>query len=139
MMALSMDANPFQPPTETGTHSVVVSESHRELKRVAVYQKCFLLCTLLFFLLAVGTGMVPSEFEHVFDFLMLSVVLVGAAFVFLLSIKLFGFPLGILFGLASLVPLVGLFVLVGINVKASHVLRENGVKVRLFGGKPSEL
>ncbi|MEM6690020.1 MAG: hypothetical protein AAF664_11375, partial [Planctomycetota bacterium] len=63
----------------------------------------------------------------------------GGLFSFMLALKLYGIGLGIFFGALALVPLLGIFVLLGINGKASHVLRSNGVKVGLFGVRFSDL
>lgn len=59
--------------------------------------------------------------------------------VFLLAVKLYGTALGIVLGILSLIPLIGLLVLLGVNGKATSVLRANGVKVGLLGARLSEV
>ncbi|MBI83680.1 MAG: hypothetical protein CMJ81_10830 [Planctomycetaceae bacterium] len=56
-------------------------------------------------------------------------------FVFSLAIKVFSTGIGILLGLLTLVPYLGLLVLLFINVRATRVLRQNGIQVGLFGAK----
>ena len=49
--------------------------------------------------------------------------------------QLYGKSPGIVFGILTLVPLVGLIVLLVVNAKATSVLRENGLEVGLLGAK----
>ena len=68
-----------------------------------------------------------------------SLLVLGAVFVFLLSIKIYGTGLGIVLGILSLVPLVGLVVLLIVNGKATGVLKQNGIKVGLLGANLSQV
>ena len=133
-----MRSNPYEPPTETSGVVGVRSGSQSDLRSVAHFQKGALVCILVYLVAIVGQFLLPPSTRGLLDVSVLVVGIVGAAFVFLLSLKLFGVGLGILFGILSLVPLFGLFVLLGINGKATHVLRANGVLVGLLGAKLSD-
>ena len=57
----------------------------------------------------------------------------------LLAIQLYGIVGGILMGVLTLVPCLGLLLLLLINEKATRVLRQNGIRVGLLGADPSQL
>jgi len=65
--------------------------------------------------------------------------IVGAVCVFLLAIKVYGTGLGILLGILSLVPCVGLVILLIVNGKATGVLKQNGIKVGFLGANLSSI
>ena len=60
-------------------------------------------------------------------------------FVFLLATKVYGTGLGILLGLLTFIPCIGLLVLLIVNGKATRVLKENGFKVGLLGANLAEV
>jgi hypothetical protein len=62
----------------------------------------------------------------------------GLVFVFLLSTKVYGTGLGILFAILTVLPCLGILVLLMINSKATTVLRQNGHKVGLLGADLSK-
>ena len=70
---------------------------------------------------------------------MLIVGLVGAVFVFMLAIKVYGTRLGIVLGVLSLVPLISLIVLLGVNGNATGILKQNGIKVGLLGANAAAI
>ena len=59
--------------------------------------------------------------------------MIGVVPLFVLCLEVHGPLAGILLGLLSLVPLVNLIVLLATSVRATHILRANGVRVGLFG------
>ena len=70
---------------------------------------------------------------------LLFVVLIVAAnitacvFVFMLAIKIYGTGSGVLLGIGTLVPLVGLIVLLTVNGKATKILRNHNIRVGFLG------
>jgi len=56
-------------------------------------------------------------------------------FVFLLATKLYGTALGVLLGILTIIPLVGLIILLIVNAKAIKILRAAGIDVGLLGAK----
>ena len=75
------------------------------------------------------------EEEPVIVLFGLLIVLASTFLVISLAIKVFSTGIGILLGLLTLVPYLGLLVLLFINVRATRVLRQNGIQVGLFGAK----
>ena len=138
-MTIPTDQSPSDQPPIVGIESV----SREDLKRVARYQKWIIFCILyqlisVFVLLAGALGqstfvVAIGWYLSLFGGLILLVPL--TFFVFLLAIKVFSTGIGILLGLLWLVPYFGLLVLLFINVRATRVLRENGIRVGLFGAK----
>jgi hypothetical protein len=61
--------------------------------------------------------------------------LAGAIFVFLLATKLYGTGGGIALGILTLVPLLGLIILLIINGKATGILKKHGILVGFLGAK----
>ena len=68
----------------------------------------------------------------------LGVALVAMIFVILLAVKVYSPVMGILMGLLTLVPCVGLIMLLVINQKATKLLTEHGHKVGLLGASLSQ-
>ena len=134
-----MTVNPYQPPQDLNPAVGVLSGSHEDLRSVARLQKGVLVCILVYIIALSGQFLLPPETRALLGIGLLLVGLVGAVFVFLLALKLYGTGLGILFGMLSLIPFIGLFVLCGINGKTTSVLRANGVKVGLLGAKLSDV
>lgn len=64
---------------------------------------------------------------------------VGAAFVFMLSWELRGAFAAIAFGLATLVPVMGVLILTLVNGYASAELKKHGLKVGIFGANFAEV
>ena len=65
-------------------------------------------------------------------------MLVAMVFAFALSLKVYSTTTGILLAMLTLVPCLGLFVLLVVNGRATAVLRQNGHKVGLLGAHLSE-
>ncbi len=82
---------------------------------------------------------VPAEIRPIISLAIPVVGLAGAVFVFLLAIKIFGTGVGVLLGILSMIPCLGLLVLLTVNGRATEVLKQNGVKVGLLGAKISEI
>jgi len=64
-------------------------------------------------------------------------VVAAAVFVFLLAVKLYE-GLGVALGVLTLIPLVGLIVLLVVNQKATGTLQANGYKVGFLGAPVSQ-
>lgn len=131
--------NPYSPPQSPSTAVGVLSESREDLRNVATYQKGILVCILINLLALLSQFAIPVEYLPMVSVGILLVGLVGAVFVFLLAVKVYGVLLGIVLGLLSLIPLLGLLVLLIINGKATKVLKQNGIKVGLLGADRSAI
>jgi hypothetical protein len=140
-----MDDNPYRSPEAPIMAQAVgvLSGSREDLRSVAKYQRGLLVCVLIY-LGAVAASMIlprilPPELTIIASLLFAVAGIAGLVFVFLLSTKVYGTGLGVLFGLLTLIPCVGLIVLLVINQKATSVLRQNGVKVGLLGADPNAI
>ncbi|MEO2019109.1 MAG: hypothetical protein ABGZ53_32595 [Fuerstiella sp.] len=138
-----MTENPYQAPQSMPVAVGVLSGTRDDLLSVAKCQKGILVCILIQFVATFGLFALPPEAPLLVRFgvliVVLVVVLVGAVFVFMLAIKVYGTGFGIILGVLSFVPLIGFFVLFVVNGKATNVLKENGIKVGLLGANVSSM
>jgi len=146
-----MHDNPYQAPVSDARPVVgVLSGERADLRRVAIYQKGLIVSigviALLYAVLVVVPFLQTSPPNLLLalvtvatSLMLLAFLLVGTVFVFLLSLKVYSVIWGIVMGLCSLVPCLGLLALLTVNQKATDVLRENGIKVGLFGARLSDL
>ncbi|MBN9122447.1 MAG: hypothetical protein J0I06_25440 [Planctomycetes bacterium] len=110
-----------------------------ELKRIVRYQRwlvAVVLAQLVLWAGYVGLLVVSGPRRPDMDFpaaLTLVLGAVGGIFVFLTSWELRGAFAAVVFGLATVVPCMGLLILALVYGYATTELRKNGVKVGLFG------
>lgn len=141
-----MSDNPYEAPQSTSLATGVLSGSRDDVRKVAQYQKGIIVCILIYllavmgqFAAAIGQFAVPPELRLFLGLGVFLLGIVGAVFVFLLAMKTYGTALGILLGLLSLVPCIGLIVLLVVNGKATNILKQNGIKVGLMGADVSSI
>jgi hypothetical protein len=134
-----MSENPYHSPTSYEPAVGVKSGRHEDLRSVALYQKGVLVCILIYLIAVVGQFALPPELRPFLGFGVLAVGLVGLVFVVLLSVKVYPVAIGIILGVLTVVPCLGLMVLVIINAQATAVLRRNGYRVGLLGARLSEI
>lgn len=134
-----MTDNPYQSPQITSQATGVLSGSRDDLRNVARFQKGILVCILIYLIALVGQFALPLEVRLLLGIGVLFVGLVGAVFVFLLAMKTYGTGLGIVLGILSLVPLIGLIVLLVVNGKATNILKQNGIKVGFLGANVASI
>ncbi len=135
----AMTENPYQSPVNEPVVVGVLSGSREDLRSVAVYQKGILICILIYLIMVIVQLAIPEDLRPLLALGVVPLGIVGAVFVFLLAIKVYGTGLGIVLGILSLVPLIGLFVLLVVNGKATRVLRDNGIHVGLLGADLSKV
>lgn len=134
-----MQDNPYAAPQTVERVTGVLSGSREDLRKVAAYQKGILSCISVYLAAVFSQFVLPFEVRQ---WLMIAVVVtgvIGAVFVFRLSIKLNGTVTGIIYGILTFVPLVGMLMLLIVNGKATRVLKENGIRVGLFGADVSSI
>ena len=109
------------------------------LREVARRQRMIMLCILAYIILVVCQFVVPGPVRLILALLAFGVSVTAAVFVFLLAIKLYGTGAGIVLGILTLIPLIGLIVLLIVNGKATKILREHNISVGLLGADPSRI
>lgn len=82
-----------------------------------------------------GQVAIPPSMRTILFAAGIVLIVVAAVFVAQLAMELYGKGPGIIFGILTLIPLVGLVVLLIVNGKATSVLKENGLDVGLLGAK----
>jgi hypothetical protein len=141
-----MNENPYQPPQTNPTAVGILSGARDDLRSVAKSQKVILVC-ILAILVCVLIQLVakfaqfalPLEVSALLGIVLLFFNLVGAVFVFMLAIKVYGNGLGIVLCILCLVPCINIIVLLVVNGKATGVLQQNGIKVGLLGANISTI
>jgi hypothetical protein len=86
-------------------------------------------CILAQIVIIVASFAVPPELAIVLGVANLVVRVVAAVFMFRLALVLYGTGWGIAWGIATLVPLIGLIALLVVNAKATGMLKARGIKV----------
>lgn len=133
-----MNENPYQSPLADIRAVGVLSGKQEDLRAVALYQKGILVCILVQLLAVIGQLAVPAEMRILVALVALATGLVGLVFVFLLATKVYGIGAGVILGVLTFIPCIGLIVLLIINGKATSILRQNGHKVGLLGADLSK-
>jgi hypothetical protein len=140
--------NPFRSPTAVG----VRSGTREDLFKVAKYQRGVLFCLLFQILiwagsvvLSLGIGApepdaeaMPAIGQLLMSLALVVVSLTGVVFVFLLAINVYSTGVGVLLGILSFIPCIGLLVLLSVNGKATSVLRDNDIHVGFLGANLSQ-
>jgi hypothetical protein len=134
-----MSENPYQSPMADLVAVGVLSGKREDVRSVAQYQKGILICILIYLIAVVCQFLIPQEIFALLAAGVLVVAVVGTVFVFLLATKVYSTSVGILLGILTLIPCVGLLVLLIVNGKATNILRQNGIRVGLLGARLSDI
>jgi hypothetical protein len=135
-----MSENPYQSPFAESPRVVGVKSGNREdLRSVAKCQKGILVCILIQLISLVGQFAIPPEVRPILGLCILVVGFVGTVFIFLLATKVYSTAVGVLLGVLTFIPCVGLIVLLVVNGKATGILQQNGIKVGLMGANLSQI
>lgn len=135
--------NPFEPmksSENSGREEILVlSEDRQNLRRIAKYQRMILILILLNFFAIPLLVAVPTEWWLLV--LLWTIVPCVAAYAMnlKLAIQLYGSRVGLVLGIACLIPLVGVVAWSLLNAKATKLLESNGVKVGFLGADPSSV
>jgi hypothetical protein len=112
--------------------------SRQELYNVAIYQKGILWCILAYLIAVFGQFAVPPSVRLLVGIVFTAVAALATVFVFLLALNLYGVAMGIVLGILTLIPCIGLITLLVINQKATGLLNKRGYRVGLLGAKLSQ-
>lgn len=114
-------------------------DTPEDLRAIAKSQKGILLC-ILAEILAIGlSSAAPQQLRGLFSIVFFAASIAAAVFVFLLAMKINGVGMGVFLGILTLIPCLGLIVLLIVNGQATSVLKKNGIKVGLLGAKLSDI
>ena len=134
-----MSVNPYESPQPAPLAIGVKSGTRADVRAVAQYQKGIMVCILIYIIAVISQFMLPENLRILVGFGVLLNGVVGLVFVFLLSTKVYSTGVGILLAILTVVPCLGLLVLLIINAKATTILRQNGLRVGLMGADTSQI
>ena len=134
-----MSENPYQSPPMPAQSTGVKSPDG--IRKVAVYQRAIILCLLaniaIYVALMVAQGAIAGASGSILNLLLvllfLAIGITQLVFIVLLAIEVYNVGVGILLGLLSLIPCLGLLILLMVNQKATKTLQQNGIKVGFLG------
>jgi len=132
---------PPQPPMPPGgpTPLNYGRPQRNDLKEIAKRQRAIQICILFYILAIFGQFLLPQELRWIVGLVALVVIITATVFVFMLALALYSTGVGVLLGILTLVPCIGLIALLIVNGKATNVLRDHGIKVGLLGADPSQV
>jgi hypothetical protein len=131
-----MTLPPSQNPSGTLNYAPPPSTN---LRQVASRQRAIMLCILGYIVAYVLIFVSPPALKIVFALVVLGLQITAAVFVFMLSLSVYNTAVGIVMGILTLIPIVGLIPLLIINGKATRILRAHGVHVGLLGANPKQV
>lgn len=141
-----MSENPYQSPA--GPASSMPSrpvgvKSPDGVRKVANYQRAIIFCILAnlgiyIAMMALQANQANPLLGLVFSLIFFAVGITQLVFIVMLAIEVYSLPAGILLGILSLIPCVGLIILLVVNQKATKTLQDNGIRVGLMGADMSQ-
>jgi hypothetical protein len=135
---MSMEENPYTPPRASDLAVGVKSGRREDVRSVAVAQKAIMVCILLQLATGAVRFILPPEYLTFYLIAAVVVLLASTISVFMLAMKVFNVPLGILYAVGALLPCLGLLVLFVVNQRATRILRDNGHEVGFLGADLSK-
>ena len=127
------------PPLQPQQLSYATPAPRNDLRVIANRQRSIMLCILAYIILIVLQFALPPALRLFLGIAVLAVAITAAVYVFMLAMALYNTAAGIVLGILTLVPLVGLIVLLVINGKATTILRSHGIKVGLMGADMNQV
>lgn len=113
--------------------------SRETLHAIAFNQKAIILCILVYLILVAVQFAVPEDRRPLLALALIPLGITATVFVFLLATKVYSTGMGVLLGILTLIPCVGLIVLLIINAKATNTLKSHGIHVGLLGASSSDI
>jgi len=110
-----------------------------DLREIAMRQKGVMICILGYVAAFIMRIAMPMELRIVPALVGVAAVVTGAVFVFMLALAVYNTGTGIVLGLLTLIPLIGLIVLLIVNGKATTILKSYGIAVGLMGAKMNQI
>src|SRR6516162_478862 len=108
---MSMNVNPYEAPKARIEVVGVRSGRREDLRSIAISQKRILACFLLYIGVGIGDLLLPVEWQPYLGLGVILLGLVATVFVVLFAIKVYSNALGVVMGILTLLPCIGLIVL----------------------------
>lgn len=113
---------------------------HREdLRAIANYQRGIIVCILINLALYASQFAVPEDKRLILLIGIVPAAIASTVFVFLLSTKVYSTGTGVILGILTLIPCIGLIVLLIINGKATATLKQHRIRVGFFGANTADI
>jgi hypothetical protein len=130
----------FPPPVPVTPLNYAPPPPRNDLREIAVRQRAIMLCILGYFVLMLCQFIPVSDpLRGLLVVAAIAVSITGMVFVIMLSIAVYNTGAGIALGICTLIPLVGLIILLIVNGRATSVLRQHGIHVGLMGANKSQI
>ena len=110
-----------------------------DLRDIARRQRAIMLCILAEIVLIICYVVLPDPLKLFARIAIFAAQITAMVFVFMLAIAIYNTGVGIVLGILTLIPLIGLIVLLIVNGKATNILRQHGIKVGLMGADMSQV
>jgi hypothetical protein len=107
----------------------------KELRTIASRQRAIIVCVVLYLVVLVLRLAVPADSQIYVNVAVIVLGIVALVFVFDLAKLLYGTDTGAMFGIATVIPVIGLLSLLIVNQKATKVLNSHGIRVGIFGAR----
>ena len=130
-----MSENPYQAPMSEPGPLTGEPVDRERLRKIAGAQRGLMFCILAYLAAIPAQFLLPPELAIWIGPVVAVAAVAGAVFVFLLALRVYGVALGIILSLLTLVPLLGLLILLVVNGKATSELKRNGIRIGLLGAK----
>jgi hypothetical protein len=103
------------------------------LRDIATKQKGIILCILAEIVIFVLQFFIPLGLRPILGLVYLCAAIAATVFIFMLATTIYSTGVGVVLGILTLIPLIGLIVLLIVNGKATNILKEHGIHVGLLG------
>ena len=101
--------------------------SREGLRIIAIYQKWLLFCLLIYIVAIISFGVLLEENWGKYRLVILVLQLVATALTSWLAMRIFGTGYGLIVGLLTLIPILGLIVMFIISRKVTNILRSHEI------------
>jgi len=129
----------FPPPLQPEPLNYATPAARNDLREIATRQRAIMLCILGYVVLVVLQFALPPEGRIVLGLAALAVCITAAVFVFMLALAVYNTATGIVLGILTLIPILGLIILLIVNGRATNILKSHGIKVGLLGADMSQV
>jgi hypothetical protein len=120
-------------PQSASSSSFLPATSGPDFRSVASKQRGLMICILGYIVISLIYFVARPDLRSFLSSIALCVVLAGTVYVFVLATALYNTGTGILLGILSLMPILGLIVLLILQSKANRLLKANGIRIGLMG------